>query len=126
MCHCPGIMNPVDLFSRGWLADQLINCDLWLNGPNFLGKQINFYNYTVSPSTKIPIALFFEFKENVNCLILFNLNINLARFRTFVFARHVMAYFMRFVNKQNGPLNSEELELADLNIFIHSKESLFL
>lgn len=37
--HCPGVMNPADLPSRGLTADELKNSTLWWNGPDFIKKE---------------------------------------------------------------------------------------
>jgi len=34
--HCPGVYNPADLPSRGVTADELINSQIWWNGPDFM------------------------------------------------------------------------------------------
>ena len=34
--HCPGLLNPADLPSRGVFGDKLLSCDLWWKGPSFL------------------------------------------------------------------------------------------
>ena len=34
--HCPGSDNPVDIPLRGMTASELSNCQLWLNGPDWL------------------------------------------------------------------------------------------
>ena len=34
--HVPGKYNPADISSRGMKAGELIESDLWLNGPEFL------------------------------------------------------------------------------------------
>jgi len=34
--HCPGVINPADLPSRGVKAKELIDSCLWWNGPPFL------------------------------------------------------------------------------------------
>ena len=34
--HCPGILNPADVPSRGMNGEKLAACDLWWKGPEFL------------------------------------------------------------------------------------------
>ena len=34
--HCPGVLNPADLPSRGLGASELVNCRMWWEGPAFL------------------------------------------------------------------------------------------
>ena len=36
--HCPGVMNPADLPSRGVSVDELVSNSLWWNGPPFLQR----------------------------------------------------------------------------------------
>ena len=47
--HCPGILNPADLPSRGTTAEELLRNTMWWNGPTFL--QINQDKW---PITKTP------------------------------------------------------------------------
>ena len=34
--HCPGILNPADLPSRGTIGEELVQSTMWWNGPAFL------------------------------------------------------------------------------------------
>jgi len=37
--HCPGVLNPADLPSRGLTAEELKNSTLWWTGPDFIKKE---------------------------------------------------------------------------------------
>ncbi|XP_064619512.1 uncharacterized protein LOC135482958 [Lineus longissimus] len=41
--HCPGVLNPADIASRGMSAGDLIEQDTWWNGPNFLKQSEEFW-----------------------------------------------------------------------------------
>ncbi|XP_055613513.1 uncharacterized protein LOC129759956 [Uranotaenia lowii] len=36
--HVPGVNNPADVVSRGLTVHQLLNCKLWTDGPDWLGR----------------------------------------------------------------------------------------
>ena len=38
--HCPGVNNPADLVTKGISAEELVNSDIWLQGPGFLVESL--------------------------------------------------------------------------------------
>ena len=39
--HCPGVLNPADLPSRGLSANELKNSSLWWTGPDFIRNDVS-------------------------------------------------------------------------------------
>ncbi|XP_075150935.1 uncharacterized protein LOC142225044 [Haematobia irritans] len=41
--HVPTAQNPADILSRGSSPEELVNCELWKNGPAFLNKSVEHW-----------------------------------------------------------------------------------
>jgi len=108
--HCPGVMNPADLPSRGITALELVNSRLWWHGPAFL--QLT--------SDKWPTHESLTFDSSVSCEMIkdppvvshvlltthdteqpSNLDkvMNIKRFSSLTKLLRVTAFVFRFVNK---------------------------
>ena len=63
--HCPGVLNPADICSRGALGHDLVNNTMWLEGPPWLKfLKICPQQTSVNP----PLGVDTELKMNVNCI----------------------------------------------------------
>lgn len=52
--YCPGSKNPADIPSRGMTASELLESELWLNGPDWLCTSQNL----LEAETATPVLMF--------------------------------------------------------------------
>ncbi|KAF0751198.1 Uncharacterized protein FWK35_00016915, partial [Aphis craccivora] len=111
--------NPADLISRGCGADQIINNDLWWEGPHWLTD--NSENW---PKSKINVnaGIIPEAKEKITLLIE-PVNENLIKnYSSWNKLLRVFAYCLRFIKVRVkkleviGPIQLEELRAAEIAV----------
>ena len=124
--HCPGKDNPADLITRGLLADNLVENQLWFKGPHWLSQHIDFNNSSELPQCNL------EKKSHVtSCLAVTYTNIDLGRWSSFTKTQRIFAWMLRFINnckpgiKSNGPLTSSELDIANNKLLICAQRNAF-
>ena len=62
--HCPGSDNPADVPSRGMMPSNLINCELWNHGPEWLTIENKPEKHQENSSEDIPTECTQEMKRN--------------------------------------------------------------
>ena len=116
--HCPGVLNPADLPSRGVSGERLSSNSLWWNGPSFLKLTEDKWPMSeVPPTSKIVEA---ELVKNpmpsTHAMVTSNIQvptvnleeiIQCTKFSTFNKLMRVTAYVLRFVKRlrQLAPLS---------------------
>ena len=116
--HCPGVLNPANLPSRGVNGERLSSNSLWWNGPSFLRLTEDKWPMSeVPPTSKIVEA---ELVKNpmpsTHAMVTSNIQvptvnleeiIQCTKFSTFNKLMHVTAYALRFVKglRQLAPLS---------------------
>lgn len=107
--HCPGIMNPADLSSRGISASELVTSRLWWHGPAFLQlpkqKQPRHEAIVLSEAIgsemiKIPQLISHVLVTKLVTKPTLHLEkiIEIERFSTLNILLRVIAFVIRFVN----------------------------
>lgn len=129
--HCPGQTNPADLITRKRKLLDLINCDLWWSGPQWLREEGNWpKSGHIDPDSstlelevqKVQISLITSVKED---LFDSKLNENLTK------SIRVTAWVKRFLSnikmktKKTEPLDSKEILEAE-NFWISHVQELAL
>ena len=129
--HCGSKDNPADLITRGLLADNLVNNTLWLYGPSMLSESscqnkedITFVTDSEELNTESTACL--SVQEPVNPLIELDNHSDLGK------VLRVTAYVIRFIkncknnwNKVEGPLTSEEIDVAKLKLIYCIQRQVF-
>ena len=114
--HCPGVLNPADITSRGALGHDLVNNTMWLEGPPWL-KIFKICPQTTSVPP--PMGVDTEIKNTTVCL---NLSENIDTIFDFKdsnslsFIVHTISYIRRFLKntrvskdqRQVGPISATE------------------
>lgn len=129
-CHVASADNPADLISRGVMPQNLVNNNMWWNGPLFLRSHCCSYTTNYIDQSNVPLV---ELKQEY---VLNNLNINfltnktddfniLTMYDSYTKLLRIAALMYRFsfnckpTNKHNRKLSSltcEELSHANFNI----------
>jgi hypothetical protein len=122
--HCPGKENPADLASRGVLAEDLIEADIWLSGPPWLANPpegcVGDY-----PEEEIVES---ECKSGTVILVCPNLQpeevYQFKRWGSLVKTLRIVAWVRRFLQNcrfpkelVSGPLSYSELSEAKVEVF---------
>ncbi|XP_076660217.1 uncharacterized protein LOC143363535 [Halictus rubicundus] len=107
--------NPADLLSRGITAKELIDNSFWQFGPDWLGL-----DESVWPESRFESPKEIPELRKVTCFASSVINANeiLQRFSCIKRLRRVIAYCLRFTNRNRciGPLSVEEIHLANERI----------
>lgn len=118
--HVPSQHNPGDLISRGLNANEIKNCSLWWNGPQFLHESVlNLEKFKhVKGDTSVEQK---TVKRVVNLHVLNESDLEslFFKFSSFTKLQRVLAYCLRFLNnvklkneKMSGFLTVKELQAA--------------
>ena len=108
--------NPADPASRGLNTDQLLDCHIWFNGPDWL------HNETL-PTT--------PFKEEITTTTYvsqvkeLNETSFLERFSNWNHLRRTVARILRWKNKNSGPITAEEIATAEKRIVKYQQQRTF-
>ena len=122
--HVCGSENPADLGTRGLLPSELISCDKWLHGPQWLREPLgNLSNFT-APDTSLFDSVQLEEKRVDICVN--NVVVTpefITKISSFTKLIRVCAWIKRFVHNNRtktsrlcGPLSSRELYSATINV----------
>lgn len=121
--HVKSAENPADPASRGLLADELIGCSIWWNGPGFIHREVlvdsndhildSHPEYLQELKTSQPAVHHIVEDTEVYLKLL-------DRISSFSKSRRIFAYIMRFIHNRFcerterliGPLSSKELRLG--------------
>ena len=116
--HCPGVDNPSDLVTRGISAEELVNSDIWLQGPGFLVEG----PWVMEDQMESPGDHSFQSDEAVDAALVSCEPVPpvfpLERWGTFTKAIRVVAWVQRFIqnlksspaDRQKGDLSFDELQ----------------
>ena len=119
--HCPGILNPADIPTRGMSASEFANSELWFHGPEFIRKPKEFWPDDISSDIKeAPSKALIEEKVKVFNLLTtktekpqprVNLEeiIDLQQFSSIDKLLRVMSYVIRFVSELYARLEKKLL-----------------
>ena len=113
--HCPGILNPADLLTRGISAKDLSDSETWLKGPTDLMSNIDdekvCHDFDTEEEAKTPK------KTSTSCVTteqkVRKPVIEIERYNFLIKAMRVMAYVQRFI--QNLKVRQEERQVGDLS-----------
>lgn len=118
--HVRSSKNPADFLSREVFAPDLLNSELWWNGPDFLSElNVDFSKFTLKPPNFVP-----EQKGNklqvlvatTNCEFKF-WNPIFERFSSLNKLLHAISYILRFVSNSKGkePRLHGPLSISEIN-----------
>ena len=120
--HCPGVLNPADLPSRGLTGDKLLKSVLWWEGPTFLQssesewpcEMVSTMDDVISKEImKNPPSTTHVLTVHGNCNIQFDVVFNVARFSNLNFLLRVTARVFRFIkNLSCRSTNQEQLNTS--------------
>ena len=120
--HCPGVLNPADLPSRGLTGDKLLKSVLWWEEPTFLQssesewpcEMVSTMDDVISKEImKNPLSTTHVLTVHGNCNIQFDVVFNVARFSNLNFLLHVTARVFRFIkNPRCRSTNQEQLNTS--------------
>lgn len=117
--HVPTKYNPADLISRGSSVIQLLNSDLWWNGPSFLMSHSDMW--PTNPDSTVFTPEILEQKSKSTVVVLFNSNDDfklLTNYSTFTKLQRVTAFCLRFIHNCKHPKelrNKQSLTVKELN-----------
>lgn len=110
--YTPGLLNPSDILSRGADPQEIIDCKLWLHGPDYLieGNEYNFHLSEISPppcsvqyhNSDEHIALSATVIDNV-------IDPFFERYSSLFKMIRVTVHILRFINRCKGKLVSSNL-----------------
>ena len=119
--HCPGILNPADLPSRGTTGEELVQNTMWWNSPVFFQlSQDKWPQSEISPHmdqviqselVKNPPAVSYAFSIiSVNAVYLLKSIIDCTHFSNITCLLRVTTVVLRFINKpQKGrPISNKQ------------------
>ena len=112
-----GTRNPADCASRGLYPSELLQNELWWNGPNWLKQAM--HHWPKQPSLNIQLTEEINLHASVQCPISYTI-VPSNRYSTFTKLIRVTAYVKRFVNntrtrppqRSGDYLTSDELNTA--------------
>ena len=97
--HYPGVDNPADLVTRGISAEELVNSDIWLQGPGFLVEG----PWVMEEQIESPGDHSFQSEEAVDAAWVLCEPVLLGRWGTFTKAIRVVAWVQRFIQNLKSP-----------------------
>ena len=110
--HVKSSQNPADLATRGLYPQDLINNDLWFNGPEFLLKQSyepppQQFKATLEPDIEV-LVQHSTIKKPSSELLLTLIN----RFSNFRTITNVLAYIIRFIKQLRKTVSVKKVGIA--------------
>ncbi|XP_048580427.1 uncharacterized protein LOC116614572 [Nematostella vectensis] len=118
--HCPGIENPADIGSRGALASELVNNQLWSKGPQWLARPESEWPVTeeivettescAEECKRVTVALTNVTKQSVASVV------DIERYSSLTRLLRVTAWVGRFVNNLRLGLKGETIVTGALTI----------
>ena len=131
--HCPGVDNPADLVTRGISAEELVNSDIWLQGPGFLVEG----PWVMEDQMESPGDHSFQSDEAVDAALVSCEPLPpvfpLEWWGTFTKAIRVVAWVQRFIqnlkssptDRRKGDLSFDELQAAKQCLIRAEQENAF-
>ena len=131
--HCPGVDNPADLVTGGISAEELVNSDIWLQGPGFLVEG----PWVMEDQMESPGDHSFQSDEAVDAALVSCEPLppvfSLERWGTFTKAIRVVAWVQRFIqnlkssptDRRKGDLSFDELQAAKQCLIRAEQENAF-
>ena len=124
--HCSGLQNPADMASRGLSGYELVENDMWLNGPSWLKR----YDYYPDNNTlpNLPMNAELEIKKNILITtqpISVDVSFDFKRVGKFTKVVNSLAYILRVAKYcklprsqwLTGPLSAEEVAAATTHLW---------
>ncbi|XP_072384485.1 uncharacterized protein [Diabrotica undecimpunctata] len=118
--------NPADILSRGATPLQLLDCDLWFNGPQFLSDpHFDFNLFVYNGPSSINVDELPELKRVTHLIRKPDSQVYdaLCKFSCFTRLQRAFAYCIRFIHnvrakshRRTGPLTPNELSSSELMI----------
>ncbi|XP_072384547.1 uncharacterized protein [Diabrotica undecimpunctata] len=118
--------NPADILSRGATPLQLLDCDLWFNGPQFLSDpHFDFNLFVYNGPSSINVDELPELKRVTHLIRKPDSQLYdaLCKFSCFTRLQRAFAYCIRFIHnvrakshRRTGPLTPNELSSSELMI----------
>ncbi|XP_072392371.1 uncharacterized protein [Diabrotica undecimpunctata] len=118
--------NPADILSRGATPLQLLDCDLWFNGPQFLSDpHFDFNLFVYNGSSSINVDELPELKRVTHLIRKPDSQVYdaLCKFSCFTRLQRAFAYCIRFIHnvrakshRRTGPLTPNELSSSELMV----------
>ncbi|XP_072392165.1 uncharacterized protein [Diabrotica undecimpunctata] len=118
--------NPADILSRGATPLQLLDCDLWFNGPQFLSDpHFDFNLFVYNGPSSINVDELPELKRVTHLIRKPDSQVYdaLCKFSCFTRFQRAFAYCIRFIHnvrakshRRTGPLTPNELSSSELMI----------
>ncbi|XP_072403133.1 uncharacterized protein [Diabrotica undecimpunctata] len=118
--------NPADILSRGATPLQLLDCDLWFNGPQFLSDpHFDFNLFVYNGPSSINVDELPELKRVTHLIRKPDSQVYdaLCKFSCFTRLQRAFVYCLRFIHnvrakshRRTGPLTPHELSSSELMI----------
>ena len=130
--HVEGVKNPADCASRGLFPSELIDHDLWWNGPDWL--YLSPWEWPIDYSTRAPNSLEEEGSEicHHTTVVIRQPIVPLDRYSSFTRLKRVTAWVLRFIHNCrsseksiNASLTVKELSEAETYWLSVAQESCF-
>ena len=124
--HCPGVLNPADLPSRGLPASELTNSQLWWNGPPFLqDSEDRWPQEEITDTGEIAMSEIMKNPPEVVHVLTSQLNpaslsVNLSEiikceeFSTYNSFLRVTAYVLRFITNVKSKILKQRPETREV------------
>ncbi|XP_058449348.1 uncharacterized protein LOC131429304 [Malaya genurostris] len=131
--HVAGVENPADAISRGMAASQLINFDIWWQGPTWLSQQKRFWPNIVRTSDESFDVEELEEKPATSLPVVPDTSNIFMRKSSLTELVRLVGYIRRFISnaknnrrpRVSGPLSTIELEEALQNLVRVSQQESF-
>ena len=108
-------LNPADLLSRGLLLSQLVNNDLWFNGPSaILSSDVPFLKYKVDnlPVKENTVLLVTEEEEAISENVIYLDIMNISCYSSYTKLLRDAAFVLRFILNLKRRVKKEKLNLS--------------
>ena len=123
--HIPGNMNPADIISRGLMPQEMKDCAIWWNGPEFFRLPKSEWPESIITVNEDDPEIAEEMKKVLTSTTVSNFFVYIENHRSSANkTRNIFAYIWRFVNnvrkrrdnRQIGGLTIEEMQNAEIFI----------
>ncbi|XP_072153714.1 uncharacterized protein [Bemisia tabaci] len=123
--HVPSKDNPADCASRGLLASELLNQEIWWKGPTWLREDSSQW-----PAAPLPLATdSVPESKNLAVLLVSKPIQTFSKYSSWTRTKRVLAYILRAITPKKsrcgGELTMGELKKAELQLFRKVQEDCF-